>query len=505
MNAGGNPTRAQASTKEETLTRKSSIPVALLLIVMQWGGRALGQAVTPSAPATFGSANTQSPATLPTLDNQNPLFGSVPAGKPTAEVLKLTPLEAIDRGLKYNLGLLLSDYATETARGALWRALADLLPNLNLRTAETVQQVNLTTLGITLPAGFPTIAGPFSVFDARATLSTPLLDLKALNTVRARNQDIQAAQMNYRNVRDLVVLVVGAAYMQALANAARVKAVEAELATAQTLHKRAVDMKGAGLVAGIDVLRAQVEMQAQQQRLTAARNDFAKQRLSLARLIGLPVGQEFVLTDDIPLTPPLPLTLEDALERAYRERPDYQAARLALRSAELLRKAAVSGAFPTLNFNADYGVIGRTPGNSHGTFTSVTALRIPIFQGGKVKGEVLQADATQRRRQSELEDLRGRIEFEVRSAFLDMKAAWEQVEVARSSVDLAQQTLTQAQDRFAAGVTSNIDVVQAQEALAASNESLINSVFGFNVAKLELARALGTAERAVKDFLGGKP
>jgi outer membrane protein TolC len=481
------------------------LPLRLGVALLLCGGAALAQTSPAAPPATFGSTTTPAPVTSLSLGSQNPLFGSVPRGQPTAEVLQLTPLDAIDRGLKYNLGLLLSDYATEAARGARWRALSDLLPNLTTRTAETVQQVNLKAMGITLPAGFPDIVGPFSVFDTRAALSAPLLDLKALNKARARKDDIRASQLTYRNARDLVVLVVGAAYMQALAGDARVKAVEAELATARRLYQRAVDMKATGIVAGIDVLRAQVEMQSEQQRLTASRNDQAKQKLALARLIGLPVGQQFTLTDDIPLTPARPLTLEEALQRAYRDRPDYQAAHLALLSAQWSRKSAAAGALPSLQFNADYGIIGRTPGSSHGTFTTVAALKIPIFQGGKVKGEVMEANALLRRRQAELDDLRGRIEFEVRTAFLDMKAAWEQVEVARSSVDLAQQALTQAQDRFAAGVTSNIEVVQAQESVAASNENYINSVFGFNVSKLEMARALGTAEQAVKDFLGGKP
>src|SRR5574340_90741 len=503
---------ARECHREATLIRMRRFALILLvrlgvvLLICVCGGVARAQTSPAAPPATFGSTTTQAPITSLSVGNQNPLFGSVPTGQPTAEVLKLTPLDAIDRGLKYNLGLLLSDYATEAAQGARWRALSDLLPNLTTHTTETVQQVNLrTSLGIPLPAGFPCVAGPFSVFDTRAVLSAPLLDLKALNKARARKDDIHAAQLTYRDARDLVVLVVGAAYMQALAGDSRVKAVEAELATARRLYQRAVDMKGAGMVAGIDVLRAQVEMQSQQQRLTASRNDLAKQKLALARLIGLPISQQFLLTNDIPLTPARLMTLEEALQRAYHDRPDYQAARLALFSAQWSRKAAVAGALPSLRFDADYGIIGRTPGTSHGTFTTVTALKIPIFQGGKVKGEVLEADALLRRRRAELDDLRGRIEFEVRTAFLDMKAAWEQVEVARSSVDLAQQALTQAQDRFAAGVTSNIEVVQAQESQAASNENYINSVFGFNVSKLELARALGTAEQAVKDFLGGKP
>ncbi len=463
------------------------------------------QLLTPGTPAPQAPAapSSTSSSSMPEIGTQNPLFGSVPSGKPTPGVLTLTPLEAIDRGLKYNLSLLLSEQATEAARGARWRALADVLPNLSGRITETVQQVSLASFGISVP-GIPSIVGPFSVFDMRLAASGSAFDMHALNLLRARNQDITAAQFNYQNARDLIVLVVGGTYMQALAGSARIASVEAQLKTADTLFRQAQDMKNAGMVPGIDVLRSQVEMQVQQQRLVAARNDFAKQKLTLARLIGLPAAQEFTLVEQIPFTPASPMTLDQALERAFRDRPDYHGVEAQVRSAELNRKAAVGEALPSLRFNADYGTLGRRPTETHPTYTTIAGVQIPIFQGGKVKGDIMQADALLNRRRAELADLRGRIEFEVRTAFLDLTSTAEQVQVAKSSVDLAQQTFAQSQDRFRAGVTTTVDVVQAQEAIAATNENYINSTFAFNVAKLELARALGAAEQAVKDFLGGK-
>jgi outer membrane protein TolC len=329
------------------------------------------------------------------------------------------------------------------------------------------------------------------------------LDFKALNNYRAGNENLRAAQFSYRNARDLVVLVVGGGYMAALSGAARIESVQAQVKTAEALFRQAQDLKRAGITPGIDVLRAQVEFQAQQQRLLAVENEFAKQKLALARAIGLPIAQEYSLADSIPYAPLPPLTLEQALDRAYRERSDYQGAQALLRAAELSRKAALGGALPSLQLNADYGVIGPAPGNSHGTFTTAAALRVPIFQGGRVRAEVIQADALIRQRTAEIEDMRARIEFEVRTAFLDVNSAGRQVEVAQSSVEVARQQLTQAKDRFAAGVTNNIEVVQAQEALASADESYISALFAHNLAKLSLARSLGVAEEASKQFLGG--
>ncbi|MGI9100970.1 MAG: TolC family protein [Terriglobales bacterium] len=485
--------------------RHSSLPIvgALFLLLCLPAGYAAAQAFPANAAVPMAPSSSSMDIGGALQQAQNPVLGSVPTGQASAEVIPLGALEAIDRGLKYNLSLLFSEQATQAARGARWKALSDMLPNLTTRTSETVQQLNLAAFGLSVP-GIPSIVGPFSVFESRALLTAVPLDFHALNLIRARTEDVQSAQLNYQNARDIIVLVVGGTYLQALAGQARIVTIEAEFNTAQALFRQAQDMKNAGMAPGIDVLRSQVEMQVQQQRLLAARNDFAKQKLTLARIIGLPVAQDFTLTEKIPVTPPPPLTLEIALRRAYQDRSDYRSAQAQVRSAELNRKAMIGEALPSLHVSGDYGLEGRRPTQSHGVFTAAAALQVPIFQGGKVRGDVMQADALLRQRQAALDDLRGRIEFEIRTAFLDLASAADQVQVAQSSVSLAEQALTQSRDRFRAGVANTVEVVQAQEAMAATNENYINSTFAYNVAKLELARSLGTAERAVKDFLGGK-
>jgi outer membrane protein TolC len=479
----------------------------LTIATLLCGSAALAQSISGGFTGTSVSApssGTDISASFSQLANQNPFSGSVSDQKIVPGVLPVSLLDAIDRGLKYNLGLYTSQTNQQTVRGERLKALAGLLPNLNARATDTLQQVNLATFGLSVP-GFPTIVGPFNVVDVRAAVSAPVLDFQAINKWRSANQSVSAAQLGYRNARELVVIAVGLAYVQALASEARVDAVQAQLKTAETLYRQAVDQKNAGVVPAIDTLRAQVEMQAQQQRLVTTRNALDKQKLQLARIIGLPVGQQYSLTQKIPLTPAPPLTLEQAIAQAERDRPDYAAAQALVRAAEYSTHAAESERLPRLGVNGDYGVIGRTFSNAHGTFTAVGAVTIPIFQGGRIRGDIEQAQATLNQRKAEAEDLRGRIEYEVRSAFLDLNATAEQVRVATSTLDLANQTLAQAQDRFRAGVTNNLEVVQAQEAVANSNEVLIDSTLQFNLAKLELARSLGEAERATKQYLGGTP
>ncbi|HUJ83161.1 MAG TPA: TolC family protein, partial [Candidatus Acidoferrales bacterium] len=224
----------------------------------------------------------------------------------------------------------------------------------------------------------------------------------------------------------------------------------------------------------------------------------------LARTIGLPPGQAFELTEKIPYDKPGPISVEAAVERAYAARPDFQAAQAQVRAAELARRAAVAEYFPTLSFDANYGAGGATPSHLDGTYQAQGSLKIPIFQGGKVRADTLKADADLTNSRNQLENLRGQIDQDVRDAILDMQSAAEQVEVARSNVDLAGQTLDQARDRFVAGVTDNIEVVQAQDSVAAANDSYISSLFNYTIARISLARAEGIAETGVLNYLRGK-
>jgi outer membrane protein TolC len=456
---------------------------------------AFGQAQSGSVPA---SPSVQ--VTIPASVSQNGFTGSVPSGNATLEVLPISFLDAIDRGLKQNLGLLLSSDNTLAARGEKWKELSNLLPNVSAKGEENVQQTSLTALGFRLPS-LPRVIGPFNYFDIRASLTQSLFNWNYIQKERAAVENLKAAVYSYKDARELVVLVAGNAYLQAIAGGARVETAEAQVMTAQTLYNRAVDQQKAGVIPAIDVLRSQVQLQSRQQQLISARNDFAKQKLTLARVIGLPLGQEFTLSDKAPYEALVPPTLEEALKRAYASRADYQAALAQGRSAELSRRAATAEHYPSLDLEGDYGAIGVNPGTSNGTFHVAGTINIPIFEGGKAHANVLQAEAALRQAKARLEDLRGQIDNDVRNALLDLNAAADQVQVARSSVDLAEQTLAQAQDRFSAGVTDTLEVVQAQESVASAHESYISSLYAHNLAKVELARSLGNAEQGVKQYL----
>ena len=300
------------------------------------------------------------------------------------------------------------------------------------------------------------------------------------------------------------MLATGYAYLQALEYAATAEEAQAEVTTAQALYDKTHDQQIAGSSSWIDALRAKVELQTRQQQLIAARNNFAKQKLTVARVIGLPIGQAFDLTDKTPYAPLQPEPLDQLLQRAYASRSDYQAAVQRVRAAQLTRRAAIAEYFPTVGIAGDYGAAGVNVGESHGVFQVGATLTIPIFTGGKTHGDTLQAEAALRSAQQQLDNLRGQIDYDVRSALLDLQSAADEVEVARSSVDLAAETLTQSRDRFTAGVTDNLEVVQAQDSVASANQAYISSLYAHNIAKVELARAIGYAEQGVRLYLQSK-
>jgi outer membrane protein TolC len=460
----------------------------------------------PLATPWLSAQTTGPPPSISLPGSQSPFIGSEPDQKAVPEVLQLSFSDALDRGLRTNLGLLLSADQTIAARGEKWKQLSDLLPDFSAHLQEDVQTQSLTALGFKgnlFPFPLPRVIGPFNYLDLRATLSQSLFSFKNIENERAASESLKSAQFTYKDARELVVLAVGNSYLQAIAGAARVETAEAQVKSAQALYDKAIDQQKAGLSPAIDTLRSQVELQTRQQQLIAARNDFAKEKLVLARVIGLAPGQQFVLTEKAPYQALTPQPLEVYLQRAYASRADYQAAEAQVRAAELSRRAASAGHYPTLDLNANYGDIGVTPAQSNGTWQVNGSLNIPIFAGNRVHSDVLEADARLKQARSQLGDLRGRIDYEVRASLLDLNAAAEQVEVARSSVELAEETLTQSQDRFSAGVADNLEVVQAQEAVASAHEAYIESLYAHNLAKVELARAIGDAEQGVKRYLKG--
>jgi outer membrane protein TolC len=419
-----------------------------------------------------------------------------------AQPLRLSLDEALQRGLKINLGVLEREAEDRTVRAERVRALSALLPQASAYVAENVQTLNLATFGFHFP-GVPEIIGPFGYSDLRGSGSVNLFDQHARKNWQAAAKNLQAAALNLQDAKDLVVQAVANAYLTIIADAARVESTRAEVTTAQALYERARDQHAAGVSPAIDELRAQVEWKSRQQQLLADRNRLAKDKLALQQAIGLPGSQEIELTDTAPYAPLANLTPEQLNERARASRADYQSLKVQLEAAQLTRQAALAQRYPVLALNGSFGYAGEAPAQSRGSFQVTGQVKVDVFDGGRIRADVLQSDSTIQQRKDELADLERRMDTDIRSALLDLQSAADQVDVAQSNLELANQTLTQARDRFTAGVTDNIEVVQAQDSLAGAQDNLIASLYAHNLAKVALARAIGMTETNLKQCIGG--
>jgi outer membrane protein TolC len=446
-----------------------------------------------------------SPANVAAARGSSALVGGVPSGA-VAEPggVRLSLHDALARGLTHNLAAVLGEQRVKSADAARWSAWSGLLPTVSASLMQAKEQINLEAFGFPVAPGESPIIGPFTIADRRLSVTQTLFSYGAIESARSGQAVKAAAGYANQDVRDQVVVVVAGMYLQIISTQSRIDAAKAQLGTAVALYDRAVALKAAGMAAGVETIRAQVQVESQRQRVIFYENEFAKQKLQLARAIGMPLGQPYELSDRFPYGGLDTLSPADALAKAMANRADYKSALELVKAAEYSRQAAIGSLLPTLGLAADIGSIGQAWGSALRTFSVVASVNIPIFQAGRERSRILAAGASLQQERAQLADLKARIEYEVRAALLDVDAAGQRVKVAQGAADLANLQVTQAQDRYAAGVASHLEVVQAQEAVATATENLISSQFAHSLAKGTLARALGIAESSVERFLGGK-
>ena len=447
------------------------------------------------APSTTATVNTLNPS----VQVQGNYAGSTPGIAKMPFNGKLGLREAIQRGLAYNLGQSGATQALRQAEGQSKTALSNLLPNLNGTINENVQTTDLRAEGFrfTFPGfSIPSVIGPFNYIDLRAHLSLSVLDLAAINNYRAASDVAKANRYAAEDARELIVLAVGGAYLQTIAAKARVASEDAQLQSANAVYDQSKQQFEQGLIAKVDADKNEVQALTHQQRLLSLKNDLAKQKINLARMIGLPANDQYDITDEVPFAPAAPVTMESALAQAYEQRADLKAADAQVRAAERAHSAARAERYPSLGVTSDYGGIGVNTSQLETTYTATASLKIPIWQGGRAEGDIQQADAALAQRRAEYEDLKGQIESDVRSAYLDLQAAASQVEVAQKNIEVNKEALELTRQKMEVGVIDNVAYVQAQEEVTNAEFDYINGVFAFNVAKLSLARAMGQAANA---------
>jgi outer membrane protein TolC len=451
---------------------------------------------------------------LPAAPVPNVVVLQAPGGAPveaaTGTAMPLGLDEAIERGMRLNLQQLLAQQNERAVHGEILTVGNNLLPTLSVQLQTGAQEINLAALGfkpslvekLGLPANEFSEIVKVDTTGAQLNLGQQLFNLPAYEFYRAAQKAALVAELTTKNGRGNVTLQVGSTYLEAIADAAQITNAEAlEKADEVSLHQAKLS-HDAGVGTNLDVLRAQVQLQTQQQVRIRAENQLAKDKIALNRLIGLPADQQITLTDTVPFAEFNELTQPAALELAFTRRKDYLQLEAQLEVAERSAKAVRYQRFPTLGFGGYYGVLGETHGLYHGDFAAQGNLRFPIFEEASLRGEREVADAQISQLRSQITSLRVTMDQQIRSSMLDVQSSAELVKVAQSNVELSKQEFSDAEERFRAGVTDNLPLVEAQATLAAAQSRLIQSEFQYNQSKLMLARNIGVVETQYKTYLG---
>ncbi len=453
-------------------------------------------------PGTTTSVNTLNPS----IAISGPYSGSMRSTVAMPFTGKLSLADALKRALSYNLGGVGLQHMLGQAEAQARAARSALLPNVSSALSETVEQVDLVALGLRISSPFPgvripSVAGPFNYINLQANLSQEVANLTSINNYRSARAVARASQYSLQDAHDLITLAVGGAYLQVLAAEARLNAAQVQLDTANAVFHQSTEQHQEGVLGKLNVDQNQVRTLTQQQQIITLRNDLAKQKINLARLAGLPPNPAYELTDNFPFSPAPIASVEDAVAQAEQQRADLKAAESQVEAAAKALSAARAERLPSLAISGDYQVIGTNPSESHGAFSATGTLSIPLWQGGRTGSDIAQARAVLAQRQAELEDTRGQIEAEVREVYLDLESAAGQVDVARKNLQVAEETLEMTRARMEAGVINTLEVVQAQQTVSSAQLDLIDSVFAHNLAKLNLARALGHASEQLPRLL----
>ena len=451
------------------------------------------------------------PAPMPVRSGVSLKFpGGVRVERATDGALPLSLDEAIGRGLQHNLQVQLAQDNELTVHGQILTVGNALLPNLTAKVNTETQEINLAAMGFKAASlaafGFPpgTVKTIVKVdtTSAQLRMNQTLFNMPAYYLFRAAQKAELGAQLSTLNTRGGLVLAVGTQYLRTLSDASQIENAKALEKTDQEVLRQAAASHDAGVGTNLDVLRARVQLQTQQQVLINTENTFAKDKISLNRLMGLPAEQELTLTDTAPYAEYAELPLEQALAIAYERRKDLLGLQAQLDVAEQTRKAVKYERVPVLSFDGFYGVLGETHGLYHGVFNAEGKLSVPIFSESQLRGEHEVAIAQMTALRQHIASLKVSIEEQIRSSMMDVQSSNELVKVARSNVDLATEELQQATDRFAAGVDDNLPVVQAQATLAAAQTRLVETLYEYNQSKLSLARNTGVVETQYKVYLG---
>ena len=438
--------------------------------------------------------------------------GGISIENPQDAPLAISLDDAIALGLDRNVRLKYDRATQKEAKGAVQALIGSLMPDLKASVSSEAQEINLAGLGFKpstlagsglLPPGFK-LNPIVKVNTTSAILSADqtLLNMPDFQLYRGLKSEIAVIDLTTLSGHGDLILAVGTAYLEVLADQSNLANAQAEESATQTLFEQAKARRDAGVGTNLDALRAQVQFQQRQQDTIAAAAALEKDIIQLNRIIGLPAAQKLDLTDSAPFSEIQDMNLERAKTTAFGHRKDFLAVQAEIDVADKEIRAVKYQRLPTLAFNGFYGVLGQTTGLYHGVFAAMGTVKFPIFREAEQRGQEEQANAQLTSLRQREADLRVTIDAQIRASMLDVQSAYERVQVAQSNVTLAQQELSDERDRFGAGIDTNLPVEDAEASVTGAQAQLVKALFQYNLAKLQLARNTGIIETRYRAYLG---
>jgi outer membrane protein len=437
-------------------------------------------------------------AATATLFGQAPPAGSgePPAG--AAPSIRLSLRDAVGRALSEGTTARLAVERVSQSRSRAGQALAGLLPQVDGEVQDLNEILNLKTFGLTIP-GFPSIVGPFNIFDAHVRVAARIIDVAAYRRYRAARQGLVVSEVERRQTENEVAAAVATLYVSLQRAEASIEASRANLDLSQKLFDLAEDQRKAGIATAIDSTRADVALSRQRQQLLVAENRRDSARMALARAIGLDFGATVFLTDPLRDDPETLPSLDDSLVLARRQRPELRAASERLREAELSVSADRAERLPSIGAQFQGGYNGNHIRDLDWNRVYGATLSIPIFTSGRLGSRIAESESRRREALIQEHDTERQVEQDIRQAGLNFDSARARVAVAQNNERLARQELEYARDRFVNGVASSIEVDNAQASLTLAQDDRIAALADQAQARFDLARANGS----IRDYIPG--
>ncbi len=424
------------------------------------------------------------------------MFAAAPARaqEATPAPLRLTLKDAVNIALKQNPQVAIANLNLAESEETGKQARSGLLPQIGLNANEKIQRANLQALFGRSIAGFPGHIGPFWTIQAGAGVSAPLFDLTLWHRWQASKQLTGAAAAQQTTAREMNAQLVVSQYLGTLRAAADVDAAKSRLDLAKSLFTLATDMQRNGVGTSIDTLRANVQVQNETQRFTESQSQLKIGLYGLSRLLNLDPQQPIELGDATSFFETPAYDANQSLSEAYDTRPEMRTIAAQIHAAELQKSAAKDQRLPKIGVNGGWSQQGLTPTSMIPVYQFAATVDVPLFTGGRIQAETAEADIQIKKLAQTQTETRNQIALDVKSSIAQLESARAEVDAANLGVTLSKESVTQAQDRFRAGVANNIEVITAQDELARANDNQIKALYRYNQSRADLARATGQME-----------